>query len=123
MRVKAFSVPPQEVQLEILQSPNEMKLYKYTSPTLVTTPMLQLLVHLTIMMYSFQILTKDQAAILVGLTVQFLIINPVAFKSVVQDLNHFMRVLAQTTLVNIMMTQKLIELQNDKKFIGIHAEV
>ena len=68
-------------------------------------------------------MTKDQAAVLVGATVQFLITNPVASKGVVQDLNHSMRVLAQTTLVNIMMTQKLIELQNDKKFIGIHAQV
>ena len=71
----------------------------------------------------FQILTKDQAAVLIGASVQFLIKDPVASKGVVQDLNHSMRVLAQTTLVNIMMTQKLIEIQNDKKFIGIHAQV
>ncbi|CAB4017773.1 stomatin 1 [Paramuricea clavata] len=69
-----------------------------------------------------KILTKDQAAVLVGATVQFLIKDPVASKGVVQDLNHSMRVLAQTTLVNIMMTLKLVEIQNDKKFTSIHAQ-
>jgi hypothetical protein len=70
-----------------------------------------------------QILTKDNAAVLVGASVQFLIKDPVASKGIVQDLNHSMRVLAQTTLVNIMMTLKLIEIQNDKKFTSIHAQV
>ena len=31
--------------------------------------------------------------------------------------------LAQTTLVNIMMTLKLVETQSDKKFIGFRAQV
>ena len=53
MRVKAFNVPPQKVQYETTQSPYEMRLYKYTSRTLVTTSMLQLPVHLTIMVYFF----------------------------------------------------------------------
>ena len=60
---------------------------------------------------------------LVGATVQFLIKDPIASKGVVQDLNHSMRVLAQTTLVNILMTLKLVEIQNDRKFIGIRAQV
>lgn len=71
----------------------------------------------------FKIVTKDQAAVLVGADVQFMIKDPIASKGVVQDLNHSLRVLAQTTLVNTMMSQKLIEIQNDKKFIGIHAQV
>ena len=60
---------------------------------------------------------------MVGATVQFLIKDPVASTGVVQDLNHSMRMLAQTTLVNTMMTLKLVEIQNDKKFIGIRIQV
>ena len=60
---------------------------------------------------------------MVGATVQFLVKDPVASTGVVQDLNHSMRMLAQTTLVNIMMTLKLVEIQNDKKFIGIRTQV
>ncbi|XP_046859498.1 stomatin-like protein 1 [Xenia sp. Carnegie-2017] len=69
-----------------------------------------------------KILTKDQAAVLVGATVQFLIQDPIALTGNVQDLNHSMRVLAQTTLVNILTTQNLIEIQNDKKFTAIRAQ-
>lgn len=65
-----------------------------------------------------QIRTSDGGLVSVGAEVHFCIKDAVLSKTSVQDLNHSLRMLAQTTLVNSVASRKLIEVQNDRKFIN-----
>ena len=44
--------------------------------------------------------------------------DAVLSKTSVQDLNHSLRMLAQTTLVSSLASRKIIEVQHDRKFIN-----
>lgn len=59
----------------------------------------------------------------VGAEVHFCIKDAVLSKTSVQDLNHSLRMLAQTTLVNSVASRKLIEIQHDRKFINKQVQV
>ena len=59
----------------------------------------------------------------VGAEVHFCIKDAVLSKTSVQDLNHSLRMLAQTTLVNSLASRKLIEAQHDRKFINKQVQV
>lgn len=65
-----------------------------------------------------QIHTSDGGYASVGAEVQFCIKDAVLSKTSVQDLNHSLRMLAQTTLVSSLASRKLIEVQHDRKFIN-----
>lgn len=65
-----------------------------------------------------QIHTSDGGYASVGAEVQFSIKDAVLSKTSVQDLNHSLRMLAQTALVNCLGSRKLIEVQHDRKFIN-----
>lgn len=59
----------------------------------------------------------------VGAEVHFCIKDAVLSKTSVQDLNHSLRMLAQTSLVNSVASRKLIEVQHDRKFINKQVQV
>ncbi|KAL9962945.1 hypothetical protein ACROYT_G032103 [Oculina patagonica] len=65
-----------------------------------------------------QIRTSDGGYVSVGAEVHFSIKDAVLSKTAVQDLNHSLRMLAQTTLVNSLASRKLLEVQHDRKFIN-----
>ena len=54
---------------------------------------------------------------------QFSVKDAVLSKTAVQDLNHSLRMLAQTALVNSLVTRKLVEVQHDRKFINNQVQV
>lgn len=53
----------------------------------------------------------------------FCIKDPVLSKTAVLDLNHSLRMLAQTTLFHSLSSKKLVEVQNDRKFINKQVQV
>ena len=53
----------------------------------------------------------------------FCIKDPVLSKTAVLDLNHSLRMLAQTTLSHSLSSKKLVEVQNDRKFINKQVQV
>ena len=59
----------------------------------------------------------------VGAEVQFSIKDAVLSKTAVQDLNHALRMLAQTSLVSSLASRKLVEIQHDRKFINKQVQV
>lgn len=73
--------------------------------------------------FSLKIHTSDGGYALVGADVQFSIKDVVLSRTSVQDLNHSLRMLAQTALVNCLGSRKLIEVQQDRKFINKQVQV
>lgn len=65
-----------------------------------------------------QVHTSDGGYASVGAEVQFSIKDAVLSKTAVQDLNHALRMLAQTSLVSSLASRKLVEIQHDRKFIN-----
>ncbi|XP_068707010.1 stomatin-like protein 1 [Montipora foliosa] len=65
-----------------------------------------------------QIRTSDGGYASAGAEVHFCIKDPVLSKTAVRDLNHSLRMLAQTTLSHSLASRKLIEVQHDRKFIN-----
>ncbi|KXJ13355.1 stomatin-like protein 1 [Exaiptasia diaphana] len=66
-----------------------------------------------------EVLTKDEGWISVGADIQFSLIDPVLSLTAVQDLNHSLRMLAQTALVNRLSTKTIAQAEADKKFIDL----
>ena len=79
-------------------------------------------IYLLIVIFS-KIHTSDGGYASVGAEVQFCIKDTVLSKTSVQDLNHSLRMLAQTTLVSSLASRKLIEVQHDRKFINKQVQV
>jgi len=69
-----------------------------------------------------QIRTSDGGYVSVGAEVQFSIKDAVLSKTAVQDLNHSLRMLAQTSLVHSLGSRKLAEVQHDRKFINLQVQ-
>ncbi|KAK3716245.1 hypothetical protein QZH41_018044 [Actinostola sp. cb2023] len=69
-----------------------------------------------------EILTKDEGWISVGADVQFHLKDPVLSQTATQDLNHSLRMLAQTSLVNCLSTKTVVQAEADKKFIDLHIQ-
>jgi len=65
-----------------------------------------------------QVRTSDGGYASAGAEVHFCIKDPVLSKTAVLDLNHSLRMLAQTTLSHSLSSKKLVEVQNDRKFIN-----
>ncbi|CAH3149286.1 unnamed protein product [Porites lobata] len=65
-----------------------------------------------------QVRTCDGGYATVGAEVHFSIKDVVLSKTAVQDLNHSLRMLAQTSLVSCLGSRKLTEIQHDRKFIN-----
>ena len=74
-------------------------------------------------MFYCQVSTKDQGWISVGADVQFSLKDPVLSLTAVKDLNHSLRMLAQTSLVNCLSTKTVAQAEADKKFIELNMEV
>lgn len=72
---------------------------------------------------SSKIRTSDGGYASVGAEVHFCIKDAALSRTAVQDLNHSLRMLAQTTLVNSLASRKLIEVQHDRKFINKQVQV
>ena len=68
-------------------------------------------------------ITQEGAALMIGADVQFKVFDPILMRRAVQDLNHALRLLAQTMLVNMLVPKTLAEIQQDKKFINLHMQV
>lgn len=69
-----------------------------------------------------QIPTSDEGIVTVGAEVQFFIYDPVLSKTNVQDLNHALRMIAQTTLTNSLTTKTVAGIQADRRFITLHVQ-
>ena len=78
---------------------------------------------LSFIIISSKIRTSDGGYASVGAEVQFCIKDAVLSKTSVQDLNHSLRMLAQTTLVSSLASRKIIEVQHDRKFINKQVQV
>ena len=70
-----------------------------------------------------QVRTCDGGYATVGAEVHFSIKDVVLSKTAVQDLNHSLRMLAQTSLVSCLGSRKLTEIQHDRKFINKQVQV
>ena len=70
-----------------------------------------------------QIPTSDDGIVTVGAEVQFAINGPVLSKTNVQDLNHSLRMIAQTTLTNSLTTKTVASILSDRRFITLHIQV
>lgn len=68
-------------------------------------------------------MTKDEGWISVGADIQFSLIDPVLSLTAVQDLNHSLRMLAQTALINNLSTKTIAQAEADKKFIDLTLQV
>ena len=73
--------------------------------------------------YSFQVLTKDSVTVSVDAVVYYRVSNATVSVANVENAHHSTRLLAQTTLRNILGTKNLHEILSDRDSIASNMQV
>lgn len=69
-----------------------------------------------------QLLTTDGTALHIGATVYFRITDAVLSVASIQDLNHSVRILGQTVMMNLLCSRSKSEIENDKQYICTYMQ-
>ena len=67
-------------------------------------------------------MTTDGTAINIGATVYFRITDAVLSVASIQDLNHSVRVLGQTVMMNLLCSRSKSDIENDKQYICTYMQ-
>ncbi|KAJ8022534.1 Stomatin-like protein 1 [Holothuria leucospilota] len=69
-----------------------------------------------------QLLTTDGTALNIGATVYFRITDAILSVASIQDLNHSVRILGQTVMMNLLCSRTKNEIENDKQYICTYMQ-